>query len=374
LRILALNWQDLTHPQAGGAEVHLEEILRRVVSWGHEVSLACCTYPGCKTRENIGGMAVYRRGGRQTFNFIAPTLIRQILDEKPHDLLVEDINKIPFYLPMFFKMPHLAVIPHLFGRNIYQEANPVIASYVYFAEKPIKSVYRKSGFLAISESTRLDLVRRGIAADRIGVAECGVDHDVYNPEQPVVKYDRPTVVYLGRIKKYKSVHHLVQALPAIQKSVPNVRALIVGDGDYLESLKQIVARLGLQDAVELTGFVNLAEKLTHLRRSHVSVYLSPKEGWGITNIEANACGTPVVAANVSGLKDSVSHGKSGLLYEYGNIEELAQQVVRVLSDKPLYQSLSQGALEWANRFTWDDCARRSLAIMEKTHSEWGKHA
>ncbi|MCX6833404.1 MAG: glycosyltransferase [candidate division Zixibacteria bacterium] len=74
------------------------------------------------------------------------------------------------------------------------------------------------------------------------------------------------------------------------------------------------------------------------------------------------------------MKDSVSPGKSGLLYQYGNIEELAQQIVRVLSDKPLCQSLSQGALEWANRFTWDDCARRSFAVMEKTFSEWGKHA
>jgi len=319
-------------------------------------------------------MQVYRRGGRQTFNFIAPTLIRQILDEKPHDLIVEDINKIPFYLPIFFKLPHLAVIPHLFGRNIYQEANPIIASYVYLAEKPIRSVYRKSGFLAISESTRLDLIARGIPADKIGVAECGVDHDVYTPEQPLVKYDHPTVVYLGRIKKYKSVHHLVQALPIIKRSVPDVRAVIVGDGDYMEPLKRLVAKLGLQDSVELTGFVDSAAKLTYLRRSHISVYPSPKEGWGITNIEANACGTPVVAANVPGLKDSVSPGQSGLLYQYGNIGELAQQIVRLLSDKPLYQALSRGALEWAKRFTWEDCARRSFAVMEKTLSEWGKNA
>jgi glycosyltransferase involved in cell wall biosynthesis len=372
LRILAINWQDLTHPMAGGAEVHLEEILRRAVSWGHEVSLACCTYPGCKLRESIGGMEVHRKGGRQSFNFIAPSLIRQILDEKPHDLIVEDINKIPFYLPMFFKMPHLAVIPHLFGRNIYQEANPVIASYVYFAEKPIKSVYRKSGFLAISESTRDDLIGRGIAASRIGVAECGVDHETYTPEQPITKYDRPTIIYLGRLKKYKSVHHLVQALPIVRKSVPDARVLIVGDGDFMQPLRKLVTDLRLQEAVEFTGFVDSATKLMHLRRSHISVYPSPKEGWGITNIEANACGTPVVAANSPGLKDSVSPEKSGMLYEYGNIDQFAGQLVRVLTDKPLYARLAEGGIEWAGRFTWDDCARRSIAVMEKTLAEWGR--
>ena len=275
---------------------------------------------------------------------------------------MEDINKIPFYLPMFFKLPHLAVIPHLFGKNIYQEANPVIASYVYFAEKPIKSVYRKSGFLAISNSTRDDLVNRGIAADRIGVAECGVDHALYTPEQPVIKYDRPTIVYLGRLKKYKSVHHLIQALPLVRRAVPDARVLIVGDGDYMDALKQLVAKLRLQDAVEFTGFVPSAQKLTHLRRSHISVYPSPKEGWGITNIEANACGTPVVAADAPGLRDSVSPEKSGLLYPYGNLDEMARQIVRILTDKPLYQSLSRGAIEWASsRGAPCACGRRSTA-------------
>ncbi len=319
-------------------------------------------------------MEVYRKGGRSSFNFVAPSLIRQILDEKPHDLIVEDINKIPFYLPMFFKLPHLAVIPHLFGRNIYQEVNPVTASYVYFAEKPIRSVYRKSGFLAISNSTRDDLVTRGIAAKRIGVAECGVDHDFYTPEQPVVKYDRPTLVYLGRLKKYKSVHHLIQALPLVRRVIADARVVIVGDGDYMEALTQLVEKLRLLDAVEFAGFVPAAQKLTYLRRSHISVYPSPKEGWGITNIEANACGTPVVAADAPGLRDSVSPEKSGLLYPYGNLEEMANQIVRILTDKPLYQSLSLGAIEWASRFTWEDCARRSFAVMEKTLSEWDKHA
>jgi glycosyltransferase involved in cell wall biosynthesis len=372
LRILAINWQDLSHPQAGGAEVHLEEILKRVVGWGHEVSLACCAYPNCKARETIDGMEVYRKGGRSTFNFLAPSLVRQILDEKPHDLLVEDINKIPFYLPLFFKMPHLAVIPHLFGKNIYQEANPVIASYVYMAEKPLKGVYRKSGFLAISDSTRDDLIKRGIPAGKIGVAECGVDHGMYQPEQPTVKYERPTIVYLGRLKKYKSVHHLIQAIPVIQKSVPDLKMLIVGDGDYREALQQLVAKLKLEDAVEFTGFVPSAKKLVYLQRSHISVFPSPKEGWGITNIEANACGTPVVAANVPGLKDSVSPEKSGLLYEYGDLDGMARQVVRILTDRQLAKILSQGAIEWAARFTWEDCARRSFAVMEKTLNEWGK--
>jgi glycosyltransferase involved in cell wall biosynthesis len=374
LRILAVNWQDLTNPLSGGAEVHLEEILKRVVDWGHEVTLACSGYPGCKKRETINGIEIYRKGSRHTFNFVAPALVREVLDDKPHDLIVEDINKIPFYLPLFFRLPHLAVIPHLFGRNIFQETNAVIASYVYLSERPIKRVYRRSGFLAISNSTRDDLIGRGVRPENISVAECGVDHDYYTPESPIVKYERPTLVYLGRVKKYKSVHHLIQALPLVQRSVPDIRALIVGDGDYLDQLKQLTAELKLESAVEFTGYVPAEQKLGYLRRSHISIYPSPKEGWGITNIEANACGTPVVAADAPGLRDSVSPEASGLLYPYGDLEQMASQICRVLNDKTLFATLSRGAIDWANRFTWEDCARRSLACMEKTVNEWGRHA
>jgi glycosyltransferase involved in cell wall biosynthesis len=367
-----VNWQDLTNPLSGGAEVHLQEILTRVVGWGHQVTLACSGYKNCKSKETIDGLEIWRRGSRNNFNYVAPALVRNILKDNPHDIIVEDINKIPFYLPLFFKMPHLAVIPHLFGKNIYQETNAVLASYVYFAEKPIPRVYNNSGFLAISESTKDDLISRGIRKEKVGVAECGLDHSFYTADRSVARFERPTITYLGRLKKYKSVQHLVEALPKVRVKVPEARVLIVGDGDFMSELKGLANSLNIADAVEFTGYVSPPKKLEYLRKSHISIYPSPKEGWGITNIEANACGTPVVAADSPGLRDSVNTGKSGLLYKYGDIDDLAAQIVKLLTDQQLYNSLCQGAIEWAKKFTWEDCARRSFECMEKTYSEWGK--
>lgn len=369
MRILAVNWQDLTNPNAGGAEVHLEEILRRVVGWGHEVTLACSAYKGGLERERIDGLDIWRRGSRQNFNFKVNSLVRDILKEKQHDVLVEDINKLPFFLPLWHKMPSLVVIPHLFGSAIYHETNPLIATYVYLAEKPIPRVYKRSRFLVISESTRQDLINRHIPGEKISVAECGVDHEFYQPAPEVTKYEQPTIVYLGRVKKYKSVQHLLEALPLIREQIPNARAIIVGSGDYLDQLRALARSKGIEDAVEFTGFVSAETKREYLRKAHVSVYPSPKEGWGITNIEANACGTPTVAADVPGLRDSVSAGQSGLLYEYGNIRGLADAVLRILTDRELSDKLKVGVLEWAQRFTWEDCARRSFAAIEQTVSE-----
>jgi glycosyltransferase involved in cell wall biosynthesis len=370
LRILAVNWQDLTNPLAGGAEVHLEEILKRVVGWGHEVTLACSSYPGAVEREVIDGIEVRRKGGRHTFNYRSPILIKHLLEEKPYDLIVEDINKIPSFLPIFFNYPFLAVIPHLFGKTIYQEVNPILASYVYLSEQPIPRVYSRARFLAISQSTREDLITRGIQAEKIDVSECGIDHHNYTPGNNPKRFEPPTILYLGRMKRYKAVDHIISALPRVRRSVPNARVVLVGDGDFLPDLKSLAKKLGLEDAVEFPGFVGSETKLEFLRRSHVSIYPSPKEGWGITNIEANACRTPVVAANSPGLRDSVNPEHSGLLYEFGNIDQLADAIVRVLTDQSLFEHLCKGAVEWARQFTWESCARGSFESMQRAVDDW----
>jgi glycosyltransferase involved in cell wall biosynthesis len=90
-----------------------------------------------------------------------------------------------------------------------------------------------------------------------------------------------------------------------------------------------------------------------------------KEGWGITTIEANACGTPVIAADVPGLRDAVAAGQSGLLYPFGNIEMLADRIAAVIEDSILRQQLSEGAVRWAQRFSWDKSAEQMLKLCER---------
>jgi glycosyltransferase involved in cell wall biosynthesis len=89
-----------------------------------------------------------------------------------------------------------------------------------------------------------------------------------------------------------------------------------------------------------------------------------KEGWGLTNIEANACGTPVLAARVPGLKDSVDEGKSGFLFEYGNVKEFTEKAIKILSDHNCRHELEQGALAHAAGFSWDKTADQSEELME----------
>jgi glycosyltransferase involved in cell wall biosynthesis len=108
------------------------------------------------------------------------------------------------------------------------------------------------------------------------------------------------------------------------------------------------------------GFVSGADKARWLRAAWVLVQPSPKEGWGLTVIEAGASGTAVVAADSPGLRDSVRRDETGLLVPYGDDTAMAEALVRVLTDAGLRRRLSEAGIAWSRAFQWPDCAARSL--------------
>jgi len=372
VKILLVNWMDTANPMAGGAEVHLTEIFRRFAERGDEVTLVCSGFAGGGNTDEYHGIRIHRTGTRETFNFAAPRLIRRLEGENRFDIVVEDINKVPLFTPLYLKKPLLVVIPHLFGSTVYRETNPVLATYVYLMERPIPLVYRRAFFEVISESTARDIERRGIDPERIRVVHCGMDHERYNLDPAVRKFEQPTVLYVGRIKKYKSVDVVVRAMPEVLESVPDARLAIVGSGDNTAELERLAGKLRLSDRVIFTGFVNDDEKVEWMRRSHVIVNPSPKEGWGLTNIEANACGTPAVATDADGLRDSVRDGETGLLFPYGDHHSLARRLVRILTDDSFRRRLSENAVAWAKTFTWDRAAEKTMEIVAEVMGNFSR--
>jgi len=359
--VLAFNWRDIENPEAGGAEVHIHEILRRLVKQGHSVTLLASSFSGCVSSAEIDGVRVLRRGKWFDANFALPLAYLRELKRQDFDIVLEDINKIPFYTPCFVKSPVLAIVPHLFGTTVFQEAGFPFAIYVYCYELLIPLVYRNVRFMVISESTKGDLIRRGIKPDRIDVVECGLDHDLYR--QISVPRDPKLVLYLGRLRKYKCVHLLIRAMTRVRDSVPDVRLVVVGDGPYKPQLESLARGLGLGRVVEFRGHVSPEEKVRLVSQATVVANPSPKEGWGLTVVEANACGVPVVASRSPGLVDSVRDGETGFLVEHGNVEQLAQRMVEILVNDELRERLSRGAVRWANRFSWEVCAREAAALM-----------
>ena len=375
MRLLAVNWLDLENPQAGGAEVHFFEIFGRLAAAGHRITMITSGWPGAASRASVRGLEVRRVGGRHTFALRGRAAVRRALREDAYDAVVEDINKLPLFLPAVTRLPMYVIIPHLFGTTAFREAPWPLATVVWLAERPIPRVYHRAAFHAISDSTRADLVARGVPADRIHVIYPGVDTGHLTPDPSAVRTPVPTFLYVGRLKRYKGVETAIRAVALARRQGTELVLEIAGQGDDRPRLERLVAELDLGSGVRFLGFVAEEDKRALLRRSWATVFPSPKEGWGITNVEAAACGTPAVASDSPGLRESVRHEETGLLVPVDDPAALAAALQRLARDPALVARLGRGGRRFAESLSWDAAAGQTadqLATLIRAAGRGGK--
>ncbi len=369
MKILIFNWQDLKNPFAGGAEVHMHEIFKRIVLMGHEVTLFASMFEGAPAIEILDGIKIIRGGNRNLFNFYVPLKYKREFAKQNFDIVIDDINKIPFYTPMFVKKPLLAISHHFFGKSIFKEAGFFAGTYVITAEKFVDYIYKKIPFAVVSESTLSEFRERGFDERKFEIVLNGITIENFPFKVQVETYE-PSITYFGRLKKYKSVDHVLKAFAKVSTEFPNLKLNIIGSGDFKPYLENLANDLDVEKRIKFWGFVSEKQKIELLSQTFVVINPSIKEGWGITNIEANACGTPVISADSPGLRDSVSVGVSGELYPYGKIDILAEYLRKIISDSNYRKKLSEDSLRWARGFSWDKSAEKMLKLIEKTISNF----
>jgi glycosyltransferase involved in cell wall biosynthesis len=170
-------------------------------------------------------------------------------------------------------------------------------------------------------------------------------------------------LYLGRLKKYKRVDVVIRAFAGLK--VPEATLEIAGTGDYRAPLEGLVKSLDLNGSIKFLGFIPEDEKVHLLRRAWASTLASPKEGWGISNLEAAACGTPVIAANSPGIRESVIDGETGFLVPQNDPEAMAAAMRGIVQSPDLVNLLGNAARRFAETFTWERAANQTLAHLEE---------
>lgn len=363
-RILVLNERDPENPLAGGAEVHIFEIFSRLAARGHQVTVLTASFAGGAKLATIQGVEVRRLANRYLYYLLAPLAARRLVERESYDLVVDTLNKLPFLSPWFVPKPCLAIVHHLFGATAFHQVSFPVALVTWAAEKLIPFAYAKAPILAISPSTRDDLVERGLDTRNIAVVPPGVDLDLYASAEQEAPGRSECIAWVGRLEPYKRADVVIEAMVRVRVQYPEARLVVVGEGGARSELEALVAERGLGDAVAFTGFVSEAEKVAVLQSAAVLVQTSEKEGWGMTVIEGNACGTPAVATRVPGLQDAVRDGYSGLLVRYGDATELAEAILKLLGGSELHAKLVGGGLDWAQRFSWDRVADDCAALIE----------
>lgn len=359
MNILAINWRCIKNPEKGGAEVHFHEIFKRIVKLGHNVTLVAHRFKNAPPEETIDGINIIRIGNKFLFDKQFKKYYNKNLISKNFDLVVDDISKIPLFTPLYIIKPLVGILHHIHGDSLYKEIPFPLAYYIIKQERKIPRYYRNTPIFTVSQSTKNELSELGQPEDKIDILYNAIDHDLFSAAK-IPKEKTPLIAYVGRIKKYKNISAILDAVEILKNRIPDIKFIIGGEGDFLPELKKHVAQKKLDQWIEFKGYVSEEEKAEILGRAWIFVTMPLKEGWGITVIEANAMGTPAIGSDVHGLRDSIKNKETGILVPLDNPPALANEILDLINNQDRLDSLSKSALEWSKNFNWDISAEHFL--------------
>jgi glycosyltransferase involved in cell wall biosynthesis len=338
----------------GGAEVFTYENARRWVKAGHEVTLFTSEFPNCKREEVVDGIRIVRSGGKYSVYWKAKKYYQKYFSKEGYDVVIDEINTRPFFTPQFVSSGEkIVALIHQLAKEywFYETPFPISFFGYYFLEKRWLRNYVDIPTVTVSESTRQDLIDLGFR--KVFVVSEGLN---FSPLDEVPeKEDYPVVAYVGRLKKAKRPDHAIRAFRNVREKIPKAELWIVGDGVFRKDLERMAF-----DGVRFFGGLSGEERRELVKKAWVLVNPSVREGFGLNVVEANALGTPCVAYDVAGLRDSVRNNETGLLAYAGNVDALADKVAMVLRDGALRESLSKNALNHSRQFSWDESAEEFL--------------
>jgi glycosyltransferase involved in cell wall biosynthesis len=359
LKVLWFNWRCWLNPAMGGAEVFTREVAKRWIEAGHEVTLFTSEFPNCRQDEVLDGVRVVRSGKQYSVYGRAKEYYKRCFSKEDFDLIIDEINTRPFFAPRFVNNGEkIIALIHQLAREywFYETSFPINYIGYHFLEDRWLRNYVDVPTVTVSESTRKDLY--GLGFKHVFVVTEGLN---FKPLMAVPEKERfPVVVYAGRLKKAKRPDQAVKAFRIVKEKLPEAELWVLGDGSFRKDLEAIAGK-----GVRFFGGLSDAERRERIRRSWVLVNPSVREGWGLNVIEANALGTPCVAYNVSGLRDSVQNNKTGLLVKSGDVQALAETLLKTLGSQHLRENLSGNALEYSKGFSWDKPAIEFNQIIEE---------
>lgn len=360
LRILIVNWRDVTHPWAGGAETYMHEIGRRWAAQGVDVGWLCQRHKGSARSDLIDGIRFHRAGGRLTL-YPLVALVYTLRLRGRYDVIVDCENGIPFFTPLFARIPRVLVVHHVHREIFRRQTRPPMRWLgLWLESRLMPRVYRHTHVVAVSASTRSDLLSLGFDTDHITVVHNGVQPAPTSVAQPSVQ---PSLLCMGRLTPQKSVDVLIRALPAVLVKFPTARLDIIGQGPDRRRLERLAWSLRLADHVRFHGHMPGTVRDEIAARAWIAVSPSSFEGWGVTCLEAGARGLPVVASNVAGLRDAVRDGETGVLVPHGDPAALAVALVDLLGDPERRQQMGAAGRRWAALHSWERSAGELRTIL-----------
>ena len=359
-RVHVLAWRDLDDADAGGSEVHADEVMRRWADLGLDVLHRTSFAPGLPSEAERNGYRVVRRGSRYTV--FGRTVASELTGRMgPYDALVEIWNGVPWFSPIWCRRPRVTVLHHVHGPMWDQMLPGPLGPAGRFLEARIAPPFYRRGLTVTgAETSREELLEIGFRPDRVIAVPYGVDPR-FSPGG--TKTEQPSVVAVGRLAPVKRFDRVIDAVVAARPLVPGLTATIVGRGPLADDLQARIDAAGAGSYIRLAGRVDDDALIDLYRSSWLVTSGSIAEGWGLSLTEGAGCGTPALATDIRGHRNSVLDGRSGVLVPP---ERLGSTMVELLNDRRRLAGLAAGARDWGASLTWE---RSTLGLTSALHAE-----
>lgn len=364
-RVHVFGWRDLDDDEAGGSEVHADNIESIWAQAGLEVTHRTSFSVGRPPAGDRNGYLVSRRGNRYlVFPRAAVAELAGRLG--PADAVVEIWNGVPFLSPVWWHGPTAVWLHHVHGPMWQQSLpGPVAPLGNVLEERLAPPFYRRVPIVTLSPSSKEELVDElGFDDSHVTVIPPGID-PFFSPTDPsdpgAVRSPTPLAVAVGRLTPVKDFSRTVRVMARVRERVPGTELVIVGEGYQRAEIEAQVRAVGGEDWVHLPGRITDDELLDLYRRAWMAISCSTREGWGMTLTEAAACGTPAVATDIAGHADAIDDGRSGLLGTTD--DQLVAAAVTVVTDPSERSRLQAGALERAGELTWEASAVANFRVL-----------
>jgi len=374
MKIALVSPYDFAHP--GGVTSHISSLERYLTHMGHEVKVIA---PASQTVNTFGDRfipigkprPIPSSGSivRVTISLWLASKIKAVLGKEKFDI----VHLHEPFMPMlcsavlrFSDATNIGTFHATDGKPGYNWGRPISTWMIQ------RRLHKLHGKIAVS-STAQAYHSRYIPGP-YEIIPNGVDLERFSNENtPFEKYldGKKNILFLGRLEHRKGLKYLLEALLVVKQEVPDIRLIVVGPGTRLRSkYERWLDKHGLQDEVIFTGFVPLEDVPRYFKTA--DVYCAPatsRESFGIVLLEAMAVGTPIVATNINGYANVVTHGEDGLLVPPRDSQTLARTLSSVLSNETLRQQLiAKGKLK-AEEYSWERVAQRLLDFYTKVLDE-----
>ncbi len=375
LRFCFVASRDWFHPEAAGGDFYIGRLAQGLAERGHQIVFIASTVPGRPNRERVNNVEIVRLEPGPLYPL--RVLFRFLRLRNSTDIMVEEVfggKKLPPLAFLYAGGRSIAVWYQRHDKIFAEQYSRGIARILSLSEKILAKLYRSKPIVTLSKKSANELTQIGLDPARIGIVPSAALVPPQADEPPPFQDRQDTMIFIGKIRRYKRIDHAILALEMIVESGQTCRLVIAGnlsedDLEYIEILKDLSRRLGVERQVEFRiypGAIPPDEKMSLLKACKILLQPSPVEGFSMTTVEANSCGTPVVVSD--GIpEDIVRHGENGLVYTFGDTDAMARSCMRLLKDGATWKRMSENGLKMAHRYSWDITTDAFEAFVKNQH-------